>query len=188
MSVVIAGAGPTGLVLACALLRRGLRVQIVDSAAGPPITSRAFALQPRGQEVLNRVGALSDLRERGITATTVSLYSGTRPLLSMKLGHHSAGDRSMVLISQAEIETQLRRRLGELGGRVQWGTPVVDATADKGGVSVTFGADRKITRADWLVGCDGAHSVVRKLAGIEFPGTPLIERFLLADVHADLPL
>ncbi|MGH3522235.1 MAG: FAD-dependent monooxygenase, partial [Mycobacterium sp.] len=74
------------------------------------------------------------------------------------------------------------------GGHIEWGTPVVDAKPDEDAVAVTVGIEQRTVRADWLVGCDGAHSLVRKIAGIEFPGAPIIERFLLADVHADLPI
>ncbi|HUH67914.1 MAG TPA: FAD-dependent monooxygenase [Mycobacterium sp.] len=188
MGVVIAGAGPTGLTLACALLQRGVPVDIVDSATGPATTSRALGLQPRGVEVLDRVGALGDLCERGIKAMSATVYTGDRPILSLQLGRLSAKGRSVLLISQAEIEAQLRCRLGELGGHIEWGTPLVDAKVDHNGVAVTVGTEPRKVHADWLVGCDGAHSTVRKLAGIDFPGAPIVERILLADVHADLPI
>jgi 4,5-epoxidase len=139
-------------------------------------------------EVLDRVGALGDLCERGINAMSATMYAGDRPILCLEVGRFTAKGRSVVLISQAEIEAELRRRFSELGGHVQWGTPVVDAKVDRDAVAVTVGVEQKTVRADWLVGCDGAHSVVRKIAGIEFPGAAIIERFLLADVHADLPV
>jgi 4,5-epoxidase len=188
MGVLIAGAGPTGLTLASALLQRGVPVHVVDSADRPATTSRALGLQPRGVEVLNRAGALGDLCERGINAMSATLYTGDRPILRLELGRLTGKGRSVVLISQSEIEAQLRQRFSELGGHVQWGTPVVDAKVDADAVAVTVGVEQKTVHADWLVGCDGAHSVVRKIAGIDFPGAPIIERFLLADLHADLPI
>lgn len=189
MGVVIAGAGPTGLTLGCALLERGVPVHVVDSAVGPAITSRALGLQPRGIEVLDRVGALGDLPERGIRTMSVTVYAGERPLLRLQLGRWLVDkSRPMLIISQAEIEAELRRRFSELGGRIEWGTPVVDAKAVPAAVAVSVGDPQRVIDADWLVGCDGAHSMVRKLAGIDFPGAPIIERFLLADVHADLPI
>lgn len=189
MDVIVAGAGPTGLTLACALLQRGISVRVVDSAAGPASTSRALGIQSRAVEVLDRVGALGDLPERGIKALTMSLFAGGRPIVRVQVGRWlTDGDRPIVIISQAEIEAQLRRRFGELGGSIEWGTAVVDATADADGVTVTIDGPRQAVRAGWLVGCDGAHSAVRKIAGIDFPGSPIVERFLLADVHADLPV
>ena len=66
MSVLVVGAGPTGLVLACALLEAGVPIRLIDAAPGPATTSRALGLQPRGVEVLDRLGALADLPERGL--------------------------------------------------------------------------------------------------------------------------
>ncbi len=82
----------------------------------------------------------------------------------------------------------MRRRFNELGGRVEWGTPVLDAKLDETNLALTVGDPATMVHADWLVGCDGAHSMVRKISGVDFPGAPVIERFLLADVHADLPV
>jgi 2-polyprenyl-6-methoxyphenol hydroxylase-like FAD-dependent oxidoreductase len=89
-----------------------------------------------------------------------------------------------LFVSQAAVEEQLRRRLGELGVDVEWGTEVTGAWPDADGVTVEVAGGEPI-RAGWLAGCDGAHSVVRELAGIGFPGVPVVEQFLLADVHAD---
>jgi 4,5-epoxidase len=140
-------------------------------------------------EVLDRIGALGDLCERGIKAMTATVYTGNRPILCLELGRRLTGKgRSVLLISQAEIEAELRRRFSELGGHIEWNTPVVDAKFHQDCVAVTAGDPARIVCADWLVGCDGAHSAVRKIAGIDFRGAAIIERFLLADVHADLPI
>jgi 4,5-epoxidase len=89
--------------------------------------------------------------------------------------------------SQAEVEAELRRRVTELGGQIGWGREVAAAEQDSHGVTVRF-ADGGQSRVSWLVGCDGAHSRVRELAGVRFPGVPLAERFLLVDVPAELAL
>ncbi|AHI01979.1 FAD-dependent monooxygenase [Kutzneria albida] len=182
MAVLVAGAGPTGLVLACALLQRGVEVRVLDAAPEPARTSRALGLQARGVEILTRLGALGDLLERGLPVARVRVHLGGRQISEMRVG--AAGGRG-VIISQAEIEAALRRRLSELGGKVEWGLAVTDAEQDAEQVRVTVNGAEAV-QADWLVGCDGAHSRVRKLAGIEFPGVPVIERFLLADVRVDL--
>jgi 2-polyprenyl-6-methoxyphenol hydroxylase-like FAD-dependent oxidoreductase len=194
-SVLVVGAGPTGLTLACGLLSHGVAVRVVDAAAGPAVTSRALGLQPRGQEVLDRLGALAGLPARSIALHRVVVHVGGREIATLPVGmptrrvpragladrrtnrHHDSNpgralDRGLI-VSQAEIEGELRRRLAELGGTVEWGVPVTDLDA---------------VDADWIVGCDGAHSAVRKAAGIGFPGVPLVERFLLADVRVALPL
>ena len=173
-SVLVVGAGPTGLTLACGLLSHGIAVRVVDAAAGPAVTSRALGLQPRGQEVLDRLGALAELPARSIAMRRVVVHVGGREIATLPVGMPTRRvPRPGLVVSQAEIEDELRRRLDELGGTVEWGVGVTDLDG---------------VEADWIVGCDGAHSAVRKAAGIGFPGVPLVERFLLADVRVALPL
>ncbi|MBV8542703.1 MAG: FAD-dependent monooxygenase [Pseudonocardiales bacterium] len=186
-TVLIVGAGPTGLALACGLRGQGISVRVVDSATGPAGTSRALGVQPRGVEVLIRLGALGDLPERAILVDEVRMYVGRRLVSTMPLERMgSASGRSPLLISQAAIEGELRRRLTELDGHVDWGHRLADAEQDATGVTATLQTTQghETVRADWLIGCDGAHSKVRKLAGIGFPGTAVAECFLLADVLA----
>lgn len=186
--MVVAGAGPTGLVLACDLLASGVAVLVADIAAGPANTSRALGLQPRGVEVLERAGALHDLEHHGLPVRQVAVDLGGETTARLRLGATTKlVRRPGLLVSQAEIEARLRRRLAELGGSVNWRRGVLDACQDTEGVIVELGDGSK-ARCQWLVGCDGAHSQVRKVAGIRFPGVQIIERFLLADVHADLPV
>ncbi|WP_433302118.1 FAD-dependent monooxygenase [Actinoplanes sp. CA-030573] len=172
MSVLVVGAGPTGLVMACALLEAGVPVRLIDAAPGLATTSRALGLQPRGVEVLDRLGALADLPERGLPMRAVVIHVDGAEITRLRVGGRTKlVSRPGVVISQAEIEGALRRRLTQLGGRVEWNNPLTELPA-----------------TGWVVGCDGAHSQVRKAAGIGFPGVPLIERFIVADLHADLPL
>src|SRR5215472_9505466 len=185
MNVLIVGAGPTGLTLACDLRGRGVAVQVIDKASGPATTSRALGLQPRGREILSRLGALGDLPERAVHAYATNIRARgrllTKFIVRTKRGAEALGP---LLISQAEIEAQLRRRLAELGSDVRWDHEVVAATPDSIGVEArvrTHNGERSI-RADWLVGCDGAHSVIRNFMGIEFAGRPFPETLMLADV------
>jgi 4,5-epoxidase len=186
--VLIAGAGPTGLTLACGLLASGVAVHVVDRAVEPATTSRALGLQPRGIEVVERLGALDGLPERALQVERIVVHINGEQAASVRVGQRTAlVTRPGLVISQARVEAELRRRVMELGGQVEWGREVVAAEQDSYGVAIGL-ADGGRRRAGWLVGCDGAHSRVRQLAGIEFPGAPLAERFLLVDVHADLPL
>jgi 4,5-epoxidase len=188
MDVLVVGAGPTGLALACGLRQAGVDALVVDAAAGPATTSRALGLQPRGAEVLDRLGALADLPVRGLPVRQVVVTVDGRPLARLRVGQTTRlVTRPGLMMSQAEIEAALRDRLAALGGRVAWGREVTGLTPDADGVTVAF-ADGPGERAGWVTGCDGAHSRVRKLAGIGFPGVPIVERFLLADVRAAWPL
>lgn len=188
IDVVIVGAGPTGLVLACGLLASGVAVRLVDQAPGPARTSRALGLQPRGTEVIDRLGALNDLPTQAVRIRQIDVHLNGRHAASLRVGQRTRlVTRPGLIVSQAEIEAGLRHRLSELGGHVEWGRELLAAEQDTHGVAVRLSGQQSV-RAGWLVGCDGAHSQIRKLAGIDFPGVAIIERFLLADVHADLPL
>jgi hypothetical protein len=174
--------------LACDLRSRGIDVLVIDKAAGPATTSRALGLQARGREILGRLGALGDLPKRALHARATNVYVGKRRLIRFvvetQLGRINLG---ALLISQAEVEAELRKRLAELGGRVLWDHEAVAATQDGSGVSVTVrtGERESSAQADWLVGCDGAHSRVRKIMDVQFEGRPFPESLVLADVQID---
>ncbi|MGI5125455.1 FAD-dependent monooxygenase [Pseudonocardia sp. CA-107938] len=187
-SVLVVGAGPTGLALACALAAADVPVEVVDRATGPATTSRALGLQPRGIEVLDRIGALGDLPEHGRAIEHTVVLVGGRQFADLRFaGAGPLVRRRALIVSQTEIESRLRARFAELGGTIRWAAGATGLHQDATGVDVAL-ADGSTVRAAWVVGCDGAHSAVREAAGIGFPGVPLNERFLLADVHADLPI
>ncbi|GAA3636582.1 FAD-dependent monooxygenase [Lentzea roselyniae] len=163
--VTVAGAGPTGMALACGLRQFGVDVRIVDAASGPATTSRALGLQPRGAEVLARLGALGDLPEKAVRLRSLRING------AVALDMSFLRDAGQLIVSQAWVEERLRDRLSALGVEIEWNTPV-----------------SAVEGWDWLVGCDGAHSAVRKMAGIAFEGEPVMENFLLRDVHADWDL
>ena len=183
--VVVVGAGPTGLALACGLRAAGVAVRVLDAAVGPAVTSRALGLHPRGVEVLDRIGIAEDLRQHAVAASRSILYVNGRQLAQLPWAHPGAGIPGLLVISQADVEAALRSRLADLGGTVEWGCHVsgVDDFSDDAVVDLDT---RAAIRAKWVIGADGAHSVVRKSAGIDFPGFAISEGFLLADVHTDL--
>ncbi|MBY0288683.1 MAG: FAD-dependent monooxygenase [Mycobacteriaceae bacterium] len=182
--ILIVGAGPAGLGLACALLQHGIPVRVVDKASGPATTSRANFLHARGSEVLDRLDALGDLPQRSVRAMQITTYLGEKPLMRLRFGDPGMQTAAPpMVISQAEVEATLRNRLAALGGAVEWGMPLVDLRQDESAVVATVGDTQM--QAAWLVGCDGAGSTTRRLAGIGFPRVKLSERFLLADVALD---
>jgi 2-polyprenyl-6-methoxyphenol hydroxylase-like FAD-dependent oxidoreductase len=186
--VLIVGAGPTGLTLACGLRLHGVDVRVIDRAAGPAVTSRANFLHARGSEVLDRLGALGRLPEESLRAMQITTYLGDRPIMRLAFGDPGLRTAAPpMVVSQAKVEAALRDRLEQLGGTPEWNTALVDARQDADGVTATLG-DGSTVRASWLVGCDGTGSTTRKLAGIGFPGVRLSERFLLADLRLDWDL
>ena len=184
--VVVVGAGPSGLVVSSALRVAGIDVRTVDAASGPATTSRALLLQPRGIEVLDRIGAIGKLRERAVPLSRTIFRVNGRQLAQLSwVNRTRQGPPSPLVISQADIEASLRERLADAGGSVEWGRRVV-SVEDTGEEALVRLGDGSVIRAGWVVGADGAHSVVRKSAGIEFPGVPMAELVFIADVDADL--
>ncbi|MEV0235053.1 FAD-dependent oxidoreductase [Nonomuraea sp. NPDC050786] len=183
--VLVVGAGPVGLTMACALLQHGVSVLVIDKVAGPATTSRANFVHARGSEVLDRLNALGDLPKESVRAMTITTYAGDRPMMKIRFGDPGLGTAAPpMVISQARVEARLRERLAELGGHPGWGSALVGAEQDASGVTAMLG-DGRTVRAGWLVGCDGTGSTVRKLAGIGFPGVKVSERFLLVDGRLD---
>ncbi|ANY08473.1 FAD-dependent monooxygenase [Pseudonocardia sp. HH130630-07] len=182
--VLVAGAGPTGLALACALTAAGVRVRVLDRAEGPAVTSRANILHARGAEVLDRLGALGGVREQAVAPAGLRMYVRGEHLATMAFVPDERESVQALYVSQAVVERGLRDRLAALGVAVEWGSEVAALARRPGGVAVGTGDGTELAAA-WLVGCDGARSRVRELAGIGFPGVPVVERFLLADVHVD---
>lgn len=183
--VLVVGAGPVGLALACALRQHGVSVRVIDKAEGPATTSRANFVHARGSEVLDRLDALGDLPEESVRAMTITSYAGDRPMMKIRFGDPGLGTAAApMVISQARVEARLRERLAGLGRQPEWDKRLTALGQDTAGVTAVL-ADGSTVRAGWLVGCDGSASAVRGLAGIRFPGVKVSERFLLVDGRLD---
>ncbi len=174
--------------MACSLLLHGVSVRVVDRAPGPATTSRANFLHVRGSEVLGRLGALGALPDESLRAMQITTYLGDRPIMRLHFGDpHLRTAAPPMVVSQTKVEAALRARLAELGAAPEWGQPLAGFTQDGDGVTAVLG-DGAPVRTQWLVGCDGTGSTTRTLAGIDFPGVKLSERFLLADVRLEWDL
>ncbi|NEB96916.1 NAD(P)-binding protein [Streptomyces anulatus] len=193
--VLIVGAGPTGLVLACDLARRGAAVRVVDRSPAPPRTSRAKGPNPRSLEILDDLGVAEEVLAAGSAPLPMLKYRDRRPVAEADPWADSAPSADARygrgwLIAQWRLEGILRDRLAGYGVHVEPGREVVGLAQGRnedesrsgsdgdyrghgaygGHVDVTY-ADGPAGRARYVVGCDGAHSSVRKLLGIPFEGT-----------------
>ncbi|SDM77565.1 FAD-dependent monooxygenase [Nonomuraea jiangxiensis] len=162
--IVIVGAGPNGLMLACELGLAGLRPLVIDR-----LPRRSD--QPKANGVVGEVVHL--LHRRGLgtgrPGPAPAFMFGALPL---DLAGLPDNPLSAMRIKQAELEEQLERRAIEVGARIQRGHELTGLTPDTEGVTLSLtGPDGPYRlRTRYLVGCDGGHSAVRKLAGIDFPG------------------
>ena len=192
--VLVVGAGPTGLALACQLARFGVRFRIVDKRADRVRESRALAVQARTLEVLQSVGLGEVLTRRGRTTTRVMLHVDRTEPAVIDLGNVGRTDTRfpyILFVSQADTEGVMQEHLVSCGVTVERRVELATFSEDHSGLRCVLrhgdGREESI-RVSYLAGCDGAHSTVRKAAGIAFEGAAYPQQFALGDVEADGPL
>jgi 2-polyprenyl-6-methoxyphenol hydroxylase-like FAD-dependent oxidoreductase len=177
-AVVIAGGGPTGLMLAGELALAGVDVAIVERRANQDLPgSRAGGLHSRTIEVLDQRGIADRFLSEGQVAQ-VAGFAGTTFDISDFPTRHNYG----LGLWQKHIERILAGWVGELGVPIHYGIEVTGFAQDDTGVDVEL-SDGHSLRAEYLAGCDGGRSLVRKAAGIEFPGWDPTTSALLAEVE-----
>jgi 2-polyprenyl-6-methoxyphenol hydroxylase-like FAD-dependent oxidoreductase len=177
-AVVIAGAGPTGLMLAGELALADVDVAVVERRPSQALPgSRAGGLQSRTIEVLDQRGISDRFLSEGQKAQ-VAGFASVRLDISDFPTRHNYG----LGLWQKHIERILAGWIGELKVPIDYGTEVTDFAQDDTGVDVAL-SDGRPLRAEYLVGCDGGRSLVRKDAGIEFPGWDPTTSSLLAEVE-----
>lgn len=191
IDVLIVGAGPTGLALAAQLRSFGTRFRIVDRSLDRARESRALAVQARTLEILQSVGLADALVARGNPSARLVLHFEGGRRAEVRLGSFAVGDTQfpfILFVSQAETEAILGAHLTSHGVTIERGIEVTDFAATNQGVDVMLrSADgrEEHLRAAYLVGCDGAHSTVRKRLGIAFQGDAYLQDFMLGDLEAD---
>ncbi len=179
--VVIAGAGPTGLMLACELHLAGVRSIVLERLAEPTGLSKALALVGRSVDTLDYRGLLGRFHARAAAAVPNAAHFALIPLDLQKAG--DLGLRAL-FIQQAATEEVLNEYARELGVEIRRGHELTGVHQDAEGVNVQFNGPQGHgeRRARFAVGCDGGTSAVRKQAGIEFPGIPPAFLLRLGDV------
>ncbi|HEY8468552.1 MAG TPA: FAD-dependent monooxygenase, partial [Longimicrobiales bacterium] len=191
LDVLIVGAGPTGLTLAAQLQRCGARFRIVDRLRERVHESRALAVQARSLEILDALGLAGDLVARGNPAVRVVIHLGREKTAALSLQDIGAPDTRfpfILFVSQAETEAVLGEHLENAGVGIERGVELAAFEMDDRGVTCTLRHDDgrvEHVRARYLAGCDGAHSIVRKGAGIPFHGGAYPQDFVLGDIEAD---
>ncbi len=193
MDVLIAGAGPTGLTLACELAARGLDIRVVDRADRFFGGSRADGIQPRTMEVFADLGVLDPILAAGDLGMEMRAYKGDEVVWEGRMSDPSEPTPSVPypniwFVPQFRTEEILRERLAGLGTRVELSTELTGFTQDADGVTATLvaGGVSETVRARYLVGADGGRSTVRRRLGIAFPGeTDEDTTMMFADARVD---
>ncbi len=190
--VVIAGAGPVGLVTALLLARWQVPTVVLEAAPGRvPAGSRAICFQRDALDVFDRVGCADEMVAEGVTWTTGRTFYREHELFTVHFPDHGRDALPpWINLSQDRVEELLHARArAEPLIELRFGHRVCGISCDEEAVLVTARtADSAVEfRGSHLIGADGSRSAVRQLAGIGFPGTSYDDQFLICDIRAELP-
>ncbi|MFJ8884965.1 FAD-dependent monooxygenase [Streptomyces sp. NPDC102402] len=191
VDVLIAGAGPVGLTAASELCRRGVSCRVVDQLPARLPYARAVGVQPRTLEIWDRMGMVREALEAAVPLKGQLLYVNGEegPRIDLRLPPEVP--YGFAALPQYETERLLEELLLRWGGQVERATALVSFEQDSDEVravlSLPSGSTEELT-ARYLVGCDGAHSAVRKGLGLSFEGAALPEEYMLGDVEVDWDL
>ncbi len=181
VDVAIVGAGPTGLMAAGLLTRMGLRIRIVDKSAGPAKESRAMVVQARSLELFLAMGIVEPFLDQGFVVNGARVVVDGREAVELAFDDIGRVDTPFafpLMIPQSETEKILLDDLSGRGVAVEYGVTVTGLEQSETGVTLTTAtAGGGTIEAAYVIGADGAHSIVRKALGLRFDGAAYPKTF-----------
>jgi 2-polyprenyl-6-methoxyphenol hydroxylase-like FAD-dependent oxidoreductase len=186
-SVLVVGAGPTGLLLAAELQRRGVRCHVIDAHAAPLHWDRATVVHPRSLEVFESLGIDEPFLRDGVKQRRACLHADGGLLGEIDLAICGSRYGFNIGLSEEVTENILNDYLQRQGGAVQRGSRLVDLVDRQDGFLAMIECDgaTEPLPVQWVVGCDGLHSTTRELAGIDLAGHDIAEPWAVFDVTLD---
>lgn len=187
--VLIVGAGPTGLALACQLIRYGIDFVIVDQKEGTTPYSKAIGVQARTLEIYQQIDLADRLVDLGLITKGVRLIEGGEERVEVpltELGQGMSPFPFLLIVEQGRHEALLYEFIKANNKDVRWQTTLTDFSQDDAGVAGTItdaDGNTQAVQAQYLVACDGSKSHVRKALGLTFEGSTLERLFYVADVQ-----
>jgi rifampicin monooxygenase len=179
IGVIVAGGGPTGMMLAAELRLHGVEVLVLDKEAEPTRIARALGLHTRSVEVMDQRGLLERFLALGQKYPVRGFFAGIDKPVPDRL---DTAHPYVLGIPQTTVERLLTEHATELGVEIRRGRELTGLSQDEDGVTAEL-ADGTRLRSRYLVGCDGGRSTVRKLLGVGFPGEPSRVETLLGEVE-----
>src|ERR1043165_2804602 len=187
--VLIVGAGPTGLAIACQLIRYGVDFVIIDTREGTTPFSKAIGVQARTLEIYEQIDLAQKLIDEGSITTSVRILEGGEARVEIpltQLGEGMSPYPYLLIVEQGKHEHLLYEFMKAHGHDVLWQTTLSDFSQDDAGVAGTIigvnGEEQKV-EAQYLVACDGSKSSVRTGLGLKFEGSTYERLFYVADVN-----
>jgi 2-polyprenyl-6-methoxyphenol hydroxylase-like FAD-dependent oxidoreductase len=183
VDVLVVGGGPTGLLLAAELHRRGVECRVIDSHPAPLHWDRATVVHPRSLEVFESLGILEPLLAVGVKQRVARLHSAGCVIGEIDLAICGSRFPFNIGISEEVTESILAKYLEQQGGRVIRSSCLVELEEHDDGLVATIERDGEPEQvsARWVIGCDGVHSTTRRLSGIELVGNDLTEPWAVFD-------
>ncbi|MBK8465972.1 MAG: FAD-dependent monooxygenase [Chloracidobacterium sp.] len=189
--VLIVGAGPTGLALACQLIRYGVDFVIIDKKETITPYSKAIGVQARTLEIYEQIGLADKLVSIGAKAEGAKLFVGgeIRGEIDFRdIGKGLSAYPFVLIVEQGKHEKLLYDHIKSHGKDVQWQTKLQDFAQTDSGVTATVinsAGETDTIEAKYLIACDGAKSLVRHSLGLTFTGSTFERMFYVADVELD---
>ncbi|MEM1360788.1 MAG: NAD(P)/FAD-dependent oxidoreductase [Pseudomonadota bacterium] len=181
-SILIVGAGPTGLTAAVELTRLGHDVTIIDKRAGRAQLSRAVGILPASIRILEPSGVASRIQREAVRFSAIAFYHEATELARIPFGTEADGSDTILGLPQDRTEAHLSDALKELGVAVSYGTAIEAVQQDGAGVTAHFGGTQ--SRFDYLLGADGVRSTVRQYLNLPYEGFDIPGKWSIADVDA----
>lgn len=189
--VLIVGAGPVGLCLACELARYDVPFRIIEKKPEPSKTSKALGIHARSLEMLEDMDLVDRFIQRGLKVGRINFYAEGKQLTHVNLSEVDSPFNFTLDLPQSMTEGIFIERLQELGHEVERYVELQDLELQDNCVAVELqkkGGVLEKKQYPWVVGCDGAHSTTRHLLDLPFEGEAYPEHYALADVHINSSL
>ena len=190
--IVIVGAGPTGLLLACQLAMRNIDFRIIDKTDDHTTQSRAIVIHARSLEILQQMGLAEEAIEQGKIAKAANLIINGKRKLRFPLGNIASNLTDfpfLLMLEQSRTEALLLQFLKDRGKYVERNIELLEFFQDDNRVSIVIknkNGEKEIVETRWLIGADGAHSKVREQLGIPFPGKTYVQSLFVLDCEVSL--
>lgn len=190
--VLIVGAGPTGLMMACQLAIRGISFRIIDKTQDHTTQSRALVIHARSLEIFQQMGISEEALQQGKIAKAVNLIVNGKSKLRFGLkdiGNNLTDFPFLLILEQSKTEAILNNFLNRFGGQVERNTELLQFAQNQNGVIAILQkktGEQETVETNWLVGADGAHSIVREHLGIPFLGKTYQQSLFVLDSEVNL--
>ena len=187
LEALIIGAGPSGLMMGARLAAQNVRCRVIEKASAPTNKSKAIVIQPRTLEIFDNIGIVDRFLENGLSIKAANQMSQKKLLARVSFEKLDSPFNFPLCLEQSKTEAFLSDHLNSLGVIVEREKEIIHFEQNEGHVIATIknlrsGEEERVI-ADWLIGCDGAHSFVRKGLGLSFKGKVFSDIFSLADLH-----